>query len=204
MYSDTVAKRLYAQFCQGDPRASIELTNLLSDRLFWYIRRSGYCNSVELAKDCVQDTWLKLVEYCGKPLEKGTLWGFMCVIAQNSAIDTYRVKNRQKRKDGEERLDDDSGKLMENILADEKADPAVWLEDEDVKHHFKRAIAQLPDRQRLALTLQLEGYSLKVIALRMEEGEETVKSHLRYAKDKLKYLLKGIQTQGTNKMEACL
>lgn len=210
MYSDAVAdahcRQLYEQFCKGDHRASIELVNLFSDRLLRYIRRSCIYDSYEAAEDCVQNTWAKLIQYCGKPVQESSFWGFMCAIAKHQAIDDYRANTRQKRNPGEgmEHLDNDDSPE----LADHDADPAWQCMAQEEEHEsqqrlqsFKQAMANLPERQRLALTLQLAGYSLKTIAQHMQEKDETVKSHLRYAKNKLKHMLV-TASQGLDTVEA--
>lgn len=209
MYSDAVAdaqyRQLYERFCQGDHRASIELVNLFGDRLLRYVRRSCIYDSYEAAEDCVQNTWAKLVQYCGKPVQDSSFWGFVCAIAKHQAIDDYRANTRQKRNPGEgmDYLEDDD----QPVLADHDADPAKQFEAQEDEREsqgrlqsFKQAVAGLPERQRLALTLQLAGYSLKSIAQHMQEKDETVKSHLRYAKNKLKRVL--VETQGLDTVEA--
>lgn len=194
--SDAYSQQLYEKFCRGDRRAGIELYNLYSNRLFQYIRRTCIYNDFEEAEECWQNTWTKLFEYCGKPLQAGSLWGFMCKIAKNRAIDDFRARTRQKRSAAEtvEYLDE-----YYHIEAEDEhnwSNPEQQMEAEEEEQArsqrlqaFKQAMALLPDKQRLALTLQLAGYALKEIARQMGEGEETVKSHIRYAKNKLKGVL---------------
>ena len=202
MYNDSVSDahywQLYEQFCQGNQQASIELVNLLGNRLLQYIRRSCIYDSREAAEDCVQSTWIKLVEYCGKPLRQAPFWGFTCAIARNQSIDDYRKNTRQKRNGGEtmESLEE----YHQAEMADADADPAQLFELRETEQKaqaqlqaYKTALAALPDKQRLALTLQMAGYSLKEIAQQMDEKDETIKSHLRYAKDKLKKMLNNNQ-----------
>lgn len=187
--SDAYSRQLYEKFCRGNQRAGIELYNLYSSRLFQYIRRTCIYNDFDEAEECSQNTWVELFEYCGKALQAGGLWSLMCTIAKSRAIDDYRKRTRQKRSAAEtvEYLDE----YYHAEIAEEHngSNPERTLEAEQEKRAFKQAMALLPDKQRLALTLQLAGYALKEIARQMGEGDETVKSHIRYAKDRLKGVL---------------
>jgi RNA polymerase sigma-70 factor (ECF subfamily) len=198
MYSDAVsdehARQLFETFCQGDQRAGIELVNLYGDRLFQYIRRNCIYNDREEAEECLQNTWEKLIQYCGKPLRSGNLWRFMCAVAKNQSIDDFRARSRQKRSPAD-RVEYLDGYHHED-MANSSASPEQVLElleeeqaSESRLQAFKVAMAALPDRQRLAMTLKLAGYGLKDIARQMGEKDETVKSHIRYAKKRLEGML---------------
>jgi RNA polymerase sigma-70 factor (ECF subfamily) len=198
MYSDAVsdeyARQLFDKFCQGDQRAGIELVNLYGDRLFQYIRRSCIYNDREEAEECLQNTWEKLLQYCGKPLRAGGLWRFMCAVAKNQSIDDFRARSRQKRSPADklEYLEEYHYKEMTSSSASPEQVLELLEEELDSEsrlHAFKLAMAALPDKQRLAMTLKLAGYALKDIARQMGEKDETVKSHIRYAKKRLEGIL---------------
>ncbi len=193
--SDTHCRALYEQFCRGERRASIELVNLFGNRLLQYVRRTCIYDNYEAAEDCVQNAWIKLLQNCGKPLKEASFWGFLCAIARNQAIDDYRAQTRQKRNpEGSlESLEDYHHSEYSDEYSD---DPTQWMEAMETEQlqikrqqAFQQAMGELPAKQRLALSLWLADYSLKAIAVQMGEKEETVKSHIRYAKDKLKRLL---------------
>lgn len=200
MHNDTASmeydRQLFERFCGRDVRAGIEMENAYGKRLFHYIRRSCIYNDIESAQDCLQSTWLKLIRYCGKPLPDSGLWAMLCTMAKSQALDDHRKLVRQKRDPGTLmlRLDqyDEGSRPQEPV--DDGPNPEEWLllleealADEAQRAVFKRAFAALPEKQRQALELQIgQGLSIKAIAERMQEKHETVRSHLRYAKDKLK------------------
>lgn len=198
-FSDDYYRQLYERFCQGERQAGIELANLIGNRLLNYVRRSCIYSDIDAAEDCVQNSWIKLVQYCGKPLQTGTFWGFVCTIARHQAIDDYRTRTRQKRSSGEQiEYLEEYHQPSENVS--HEADPMRVLEllestraEEQRLDAFKRAMASLPEKQHLALNMHLAGYSLKEAASHMHEKEETVKSHLRYAKNKLKRMLSEVE-----------
>ncbi len=193
---DTYYRQLYGRFCRGEQRAGIELVNVLGGRLLQYIRRTSIYNDFEAAEDCVQNTWMKLVQHCDKPLRSDTsFWGLVCAIARNQAIDDYRAATRQKRH-AVEQVEYREDYHQEGEIMEDEADPARVLELLETTHSetqrleaFKRAMASLPEQQSLALSLQLAGHSIREIADYLHEKDETVKSRLRYAKNKLKQLL---------------
>jgi RNA polymerase sigma-70 factor (ECF subfamily) len=57
------------------------------------------------------------------------------------------------------------------------------------KDVFKACIQQLPYKQKEALSLQFEGFSLVEIATICSAEKETIKTRIRYAKDSLKTML---------------
>lgn len=193
---DTYYRQLYDRFCQGEQRAGIELVGVFGDRLLQYIRRTSIYNDLGAAEDCVQNTWIKLVQHCGKPLRSGTsFWGFVCSIARNQAIDDYRAATQQKRQPVEQ-VEYQEDYHQESGMMDDETDPTRVLELLEAGHSeeqrlqtFKQALASLPQQQNVALSLQLAGYSIREIADYVNEKDETVKSRLRYAKNKLKQLL---------------
>lgn len=193
--SDARCRDLYEQFCRGERRASIELVNLFGNRLLQYVRRTCIYDNYAAAEDCVQNTWMKLLQHCGKPLKEASFWGFLCAIARNQAIDDYRAQTRQKR-NPEGPMESLEEYHQTEWSHEHSSNPQQWmetLEEEQLQANrqqaFVKAMAELPAKQRLALNLWMADYSLKSIAAQMGEKEETVKSHIRYAKDKLKRLL---------------
>lgn len=206
---DSYYRQLYERFCQGEQQAGIELVNVFGNRLLQYIRRTSIYSDFEAAEDCVQNTWIKLVQHCGKSLRSGTsFWGFVSTIARNQAIDDYRAATRQKRSPVEQVEYQEDYHQDEGGGMNDQADPARVLElleasqgESQRLNTFKYALASLPQQQNLALSLQLAGYSIKEIADHLNEKDETVKSRLRYAKNKLKQLLSESQEPDANAEE---
>lgn len=190
-------QQLFERFCKKDPRAGIEMINVYGKRLLQYIRRSCVYNDLEGAEDCLQSTWIKLLKHCGKALPEAGLWAVMCTMAKTQALDDHRKYERKKRMPAQTLLSLTQDDASELALADDSPNPEEWLMlleaalvDEAKLVTFKQAFAALPDKQQQALHLQItESLSIKAIAERMQEKHETVRSHLRYAKEKLKRAL---------------
>lgn len=188
-------QQLFERFCKKDPRAGIEMINVYGKRLLQYIRRSCVYNDLEGAEDCLQSTWIKLLKHCGKALPEAGLWAVMCTMAKTQALDDHRKFERKKRMPAQGLLSLTQDDERELAVADEHSPSLdewlIQLEDNEAKQAmFKQAFAALPDKQQQALHLQIiEGLSINAIAERMQEKHETVRSHLRYAKEKLKRAL---------------
>jgi RNA polymerase sigma factor (sigma-70 family) len=183
--SDEDYWQLYKAFCKGNQRASRELESKLGKRLYNYIRRIRIYTCEEDIWDCMQHTWLKLVKNCSNSFDKVNFWSIASTIAKCKAFDDWDRKKTVKRNLGNPVLPDDQDNEWENIV-----DPCAKTPEElAMIEQFIESLELLPEKQRKALILQLEGYSIAEIASLMDEKQETVKSHIRYAKDKLKNIL---------------
>lgn len=195
---DTYYRNLYQQFCDGKRAAQYELFNLCARRLLRYVRRTCIFQDFDAAEDCVQNTWQRLFELCGtNPLKtSGSFWGWMCAIALSQAVDKHRSETRQKRRPeaGFVSLNDENNHIE---VADDMADPAHIHEQQEEQYKlaarqriFQEAVAALPEKQRVAFQLwALNQYSLDEMASMLEENPETVKTRIRFAKQKLKQAL---------------
>ena len=63
---------------------------------------------------------------------------------------------------------------------------------------FNQALSELPFEQREALCLQQEGFSIAEISDITHAQHETIKSRLRYAKQKLHQVLTHTENRGEN------
>jgi len=101
-------------------------------------------------------------------------------VAVNASIDMLRARREGQLKDGQAER-----------LADPAPTPEQALHESQRAALVRAAIARLPERQRMALTLALEGtHSNPEIAAIMETSVEAVESLLARARRKLKELLR--------------
>lgn len=201
---DSYYRDLYQQFCNGKRDAQHELYNLCAGRLLRYVRRSCVFQDFDAAEDCVQNTWQRLFELCAtNPLKAtGNFWGWVCAIALSQAVDKHRSDTRQKRRPeaGFVSLNDEDNPLD---VADTAADPARLYEQSEEHQQameqqrlFQEAVAALPEKQRVAFNLWALGrYSLDDMATMLHENPETVKTRIRFAKNKLKQALAAFEPQ---------
>jgi len=139
----------------GDPRLFAELVRRYERELFGYLRR--FLGDATLAEDTFQLTFLQVHLKCGQfqPSRKFRPW--LYTIATNQAIDAQR-RNRRHRMasldvDRRGRTgSDDSGRLSD-VLARPEPDSMTQLERDEERDWVQKAVADLPNGLRTALTL---------------------------------------------------
>jgi RNA polymerase sigma-70 factor (ECF subfamily) len=138
-----------------------------------------------LAEEVTQDVFLRVWDKAGtynSNLGKVSSW--LVSIARNRAIDVYR--SRRKRPEGNL-----AGFSIDDAL-DLPAPTDVEAEVELARRQqrVRRAMAQLPEAQRLALAYAyFLGYSHSQIAAELNEPLGTVKTRIRMAMQSLRMLL---------------
>jgi RNA polymerase sigma-70 factor, ECF subfamily len=129
------------------------------------------------AEDVAQETFMKLWRNPGQLREAAALKGWLIRVATNLVMDRYRQKPMQ---DLDAAID----------IADDVASAAEMMDAAKVSKQVDEAIAKLPDRQKLALTLvHFEQLSNIAAANAMEISVDAVESLLARARRSLKQTL---------------
>ena len=145
------------------------------------------------AEDVAQEAFLRLWRDPGQVREAGALKGWLLRVASNLVMDRFR-------KAPAEMLGDD------DVFVDGRDNAEEALERREAAAVIDAAIAQLPERQRLALTLvHFEHLSQAAAAAILEVSIEALESLLARARRTLKerlgpqkqLLLAGLATEGT-------
>jgi len=130
------------------------------------------------AEDVTQEVFVKAYSSLRSLHDPDGFAGWLYGIAGHVAADSARFR---KRRSGDVNLDS---------APEPAAEPPVLLVDD--RAEVMRAIAQLPEAQRLVLTLRyLEGLSPKEIAVRLGQPRGTVRSHLHHALATLQTIFAG-------------
>ncbi len=156
---------------RGDTRAFESLYHRHKDSLFVFVYRS--CARQAVAEEIAQETWMAVVDAAERysPDARFKTWLFQ--IARNRSADYWRRRDNQHTP------------LEDGPDAPELAANSPTIDQEVLTSQLSQAIAQLPEEQRTALLLQMQGFSIDDIASISDCGKETVKSRLRYARDQL-------------------
>lgn len=173
-------ERLMSQFAAGDAHAFESLYRRYRNGLFRFIVRQVSSDAV--AEELFQDVWLKIINARDSYRVEAKFSTYIFTIARRRIIDHYRG---QQRKPVE--LDSDiAGRTIDpESQTGEAAEHLQHLE------RFARALNGLPDEQREAFLLHIEGgMDIDQIAAVMQVKREAAKSRLRYAVNKLKQALK--------------
>ncbi len=152
--------------------------------LKWYEplheRFTRYCSSRAFAlmetEDLVQESILQTLQAFYKIEDKRKLLSYMIGVANNLA---RQAKRRMKFK-GE------WDEMALEKLESRTSDPEVAL---DI-HYLLKAIQQLPNKQREALTLfEISGFNIREISMIQTSSEGATKTRLSRARQQLKELL---------------
>ena len=141
-------------------------------RLVWRIS-AGHADSEDIA----QETFLRLWVNPAQVREAKALKGWLLRVASNMVMDRYRRKPMLNIEAAED-------------IADMAPGPDGWRELSQVSRAVDAAVAQLPDRQRMALALvHFEQMSNIAAAEVMELSVDALESLLARARRRLKEIL---------------
>lgn len=184
--SDEALMLAYAQ--HGDVRAFDTLYERLSLPMWRFVWRS--VGDRAMADDIAQDTWFNVVRAAAsyRPTARFKTWLF--TLAHNRMVDHLRAKKPQVSLNA----DTKEGQALANTLAiDSGFGPLQQVEHRQQAQALLDALAELPELQREAFLMQAEaGLSLAEIAEATGTHTETVKSRLRYARQKLRQSLEAL------------
>ena len=175
------ADELMQQFQQsGQLQWLDKLIMQCGDDLYHFLLRQA---DAELAADISQQCWLKVLEnrHSYRAESKFKTWLF--TLARNALVDELR---KQQRWQLTEWQDEQSPGQAHSSREEGIAGQLATMQQ---KQRLAAALAALPPLQREAILLQLEEFSLEDIAHITRELPETIKSRLRYARDRLAQLM---------------
>ena len=146
------------------------------------------------ADDVFQETWFSLIRSAARYEAKAKFSSWLYLLARQRLVDEWRQFNPDVESST---FDTDADEAehpgMAPALADESADPMRLVERQQNVAQLELAISSLPALQREALLLaEYSEMSLEEIASATGTTRETVKSRLRYARNKLAQLLTGV------------
>jgi len=167
-------------------------------RLFGFIR--SRVASLEDAEDIFQEVLMQFIDGYGaiESVEKATKWLFR--VAGNKVIDLYRYKNvrNNQMRISQYSIQEDGPLMVSDIL------PALGPSPEDVYikniiwEYLTKAIDELPaDQREVFIYHELDGFSFKEMAVKLDKPINTLISRKRYAvlalREKLKELYNEIR-----------
>ncbi len=177
---------LMMRYGRGDAAAFDVLYRRHEMRVWRYLERN--VRNRATADELMQEVWFAVardaVRY--EPAARFTTWLFQ--IAHNRMIDSLRKSRRQVSL---ESLGYEADAVVQQLTANPGAGPLAAAVAQDQAGALIRALEKLPDEQREAFLLQVEGeLSVEEIAAITGSAFETIKSRLRYARTKLRELLR--------------
>lgn len=123
-------------------RAFRELIALYKERLYWHIRKIVI--SHDDADDVLQNTFIKVYRNIDKFNQQSKLFSWMYRIATNEAI-TFINKRAKERSI-------DISEMQQQLIANLEGD--VYFSGDEIQHILQKAIATLPQKQRLVFNMK--------------------------------------------------
>lgn len=188
---DPSDEELLRRFNDGDAEAFERLVRRYERPLYNFILRS--VRRPERADELLQDVFMKVVQRSGEFRGSSKLSTWLYTIARNLCIDHSRkmVFRRHKSLDAPGRSEpgEEGPSLLDRTASAEPAvDRAVIAED--LRARIAVAVEELPEEQReVFLMRQVQGMAFKEIAEVVGVPENTVKSRMRYALERLQRAL---------------
>lgn len=118
------------------------LTSQYQERLYWHIRRLVLVH--EDADDVLQNTFIKVYRNIHQFEGKSKLYTWLYRIATNEAITHLQQRNRNQS----ESFEDGASMAALRMTADS------WFDGDEIQVKLQRAIAELPEKQRIVFNLR--------------------------------------------------
>ena len=168
---------------RGDESAFDRLVEAFSGQVYALLTR--FLGPVSEREDLVQEAFLRVIRArkSYRPTARFSTWMYRIVF-------NLSVNTRARSHKNEVSIDVLADSVALNWPDEGVQQPSAGLEQDDVVSAVQRALAALPERQRMALILaRYEGLSFVEIAAVLDTTEKAVKSTVHRARESLRVAL---------------
>ena len=186
---DDSDESLMLRYRDGDVRAFELLVTRHRKPLFNFILR--FVRDTAQAEDVTQETFLRLVKGADAYERQAKFTTWLYTIARNLCVDASRRGKHRKAASLDAPLGDDDGSAsLLDLLPDGTAGVDRQAQSRELGLRLRQAIEALPDEQReIFLLREVADLQFNEIANVIGCPENTVKSRMRYALEKLREAL---------------
>jgi RNA polymerase sigma-70 factor, ECF subfamily len=189
---DATDEMLMVRYQRGDREAFVELVRRYKTPIFNFAMRQLRQTSV--AEDVTQDVFLRVVQNAAEFKHEARFTTWVYTIARNLCIDQLRKLTHRRHPSLDQPAaaeSDDNRPLVENIAGSHPtANAERSVIGSEVAARIITAVDALPEDQREVFLLrEIANLPFKEIAVVTGVGENTVKSRMRYALDRLQEAL---------------
>lgn len=190
--SEVSDEGLMLRYQRGDRTAFAALLSRYKAPVYNFVlRRLG---SPALAEDITQDAFLRVVRNATEFKHEARFSTWLFTIARNLCVDESRKRSlrRHPSLDAPAANDGAADKPLIERVADDhpRADVDRTAIGSEIQRRVVKAVEELPDDQREVFLLrEVANLPFKEIAQVVGTGENTVKSRMRYALDRLREAL---------------
>lgn len=181
-------EELLERFRSGSARAFEELMRRHQSPLYNFILRS--VRHPQTAEEIHQDAWLRILQGVRdfQRASKFTTWAY--TVARNLCIDHARKAVLRRHPSLDQSVGDEDGPSLGEVIADRRAPVDRAAIGGELQHRIASAIDALPTEQReVFLMREYSDLPFKEIADIVGAPENTVKSRMRYALERLQQAL---------------
>jgi RNA polymerase sigma-70 factor, ECF subfamily len=174
--------QLIARFQRGEAEVFNELVLRYQDSVYRFALR--YAKQHEAALDITQEVFLKAYQGLSKFQGKSQFYTWLRRIAFNHCVDENR--RAAKHRAVIDTLEPDALPAIQLTPAHFPS-PTARVENQELADRIRQAVSQLSPMQREVFILRYhEGLPLKTIAEKFKREIGTIKSHLFFARERLK------------------
>jgi RNA polymerase sigma-70 factor, ECF subfamily len=186
MATEDPDETLMLRYQRGDVGAFEILLARHERPVFNFLMRS--VGSASIAEDLLQDTFLRVIKGAQSYKQQAKFTTWLYTIARNLCVDRSRRQKHRKAQSLDQPMRDDegSGTLLDVVAGDDVGAERQAIGAE-LQQKLEAAIASLSEEQREIFVLrQVQGIPFKEIAEIVGIPENTAKSRMRYALEKLR------------------
>jgi RNA polymerase sigma-70 factor (ECF subfamily) len=188
--TDTSDETLMIRFQSGDRSAFTFLVRRHQGPLFNFALR--HLRSAPAAEEVVQDAFVRVVQNASEFKHEARFSTWLYTITRNLCIDHMRkgALRRHASLDEPKRAEEGDGRTLGEQTADTRANVERGAVSVEIRERVKIAVDDLPDEQReVFLMREVSNLPFKEIAEIVGVPENTVKSRMRYALERLQAAL---------------
>lgn len=180
---------LVARFQAGDRAAFAALVRRHQGPLFHFAFRQ--LRSAPAAEDVVQEAFVRVVQSAAEFKNEARFTTWVYTITRNLCIDQLRKRAHRRHPSLDEARGDDGDRTLGEVVPDRSADVERQAAGAELKQQVAAAVEQLPpDQKEVFLMREVANLPFKEIAEITGVPENTVKSRMRYALERLQAALK--------------
>lgn len=188
--TDPTDESLMIRFQSGDRAAFTVLVRRHQGPLFNFALR--YLRSSPVAEEVVQDAFVRVVQNAAEFKHEARFSTWLYTIARNLCIDQTRKRalRRHPSLDEPRKAEERDGPTLGEQTADGKASVERAVVSVEIRERVATALDALPEEQReVFLMREVSNLPFKEIAEIVGVSENTVKSRMRYALERLQEAL---------------
>jgi RNA polymerase sigma-70 factor (ECF subfamily) len=184
--ADDSDEALISRYAGGEAAAFELLYRRHELRVWRYLQRN--LRNTATADELMQEVWFAVARDAARYRPSAGFTAWLFTIAHNRMIDHIRARRRQM---GIDSPGVESETVIRQLPADPSTSPVAAAVARDEADALIRAVEDLPREQREAFLLRVEGdLDIEEIAKVTGSSFEATKSRLRYARTKLRQMLK--------------